>query len=99
MTDSRANTQHLKWGPRLDLCNYKPCTIERLSNFFLLLSCRTLLISNNMPTCPVCDQEVDADQVAFEHHVNAHFEDGGHDPVAATGSDDRGDVELIGQTR
>lgn len=27
-----------------------------------------------MPTCPVCDQNVDADEVAFEHHVNAHFD-------------------------
>lgn len=27
----------------------------------------------NMPICPVCDTSVDADQAAFEHHVNNHF--------------------------
>ncbi|OXG77798.1 hypothetical protein C349_05048 [Cryptococcus neoformans var. grubii Br795] len=26
-----------------------------------------------MPICPVCDTSVDADQAAFEHHVNNHF--------------------------
>lgn len=28
-----------------------------------------------MPTCPVCACDVDADDVAFEHHVNAHFDE------------------------
>lgn len=28
-----------------------------------------------MPTCPVCEQNVDADELAFEHHVNAHFDE------------------------
>ncbi|WVQ73078.1 hypothetical protein IAR50_002641 [Cryptococcus sp. DSM 104548] len=27
-----------------------------------------------MPPCPVCEQDVDADEAAFEHHVNAHFD-------------------------
>lgn len=26
-----------------------------------------------MPICPVCDTSVDADQAAFEYHVNSHF--------------------------
>ncbi|EAL19277.1 hypothetical protein CNBH3760 [Cryptococcus deneoformans B-3501A] len=26
-----------------------------------------------MPICPVCDSSIDADQAAFEHHVNNHF--------------------------
>lgn len=26
-----------------------------------------------MPICPVCDTSVDADQAAFEYHVNNHF--------------------------
>nr|KIR47468.1 hypothetical protein I312_03231 [Cryptococcus bacillisporus CA1280] len=26
-----------------------------------------------MPICPVCDTSIDADQAAFEYHVNSHF--------------------------
>lgn len=27
-----------------------------------------------MPTCPVCERVINADDTAFEHHVNAHFD-------------------------
>ncbi|KAL1409950.1 hypothetical protein Q8F55_003949 [Vanrija albida] len=30
-----------------------------------------------MPTCPVCEQIINADDTAFEHHVNAHFDGSG----------------------
>ncbi|WWD19554.1 hypothetical protein CI109_104015 [Kwoniella shandongensis] len=30
-----------------------------------------------MPTCPVCGEDQNADDKAFEHHVNAHFDGGG----------------------
>jgi hypothetical protein len=29
-----------------------------------------------MPVCPVCQEQQDADDTAFNHHVNAHFEGG-----------------------
>lgn len=28
-----------------------------------------------MPVCPVCDADIDADDAAFAHHVNSHFEE------------------------
>ncbi|ORX40679.1 peptidase family C78-domain-containing protein [Kockovaella imperatae] len=28
-----------------------------------------------MPDCPVCSESIDADEAAFSHHVNGHFED------------------------
>lgn len=56
----------------------------------------TYFNSKSMSTCPVCDQVVDADQVAFEHHVNAHFDEGSHDPQLQQRSDDQ-DIEFIGQ--
>ncbi|WOO79237.1 Ubiquitin carboxyl-terminal hydrolase ZUFSP [Vanrija pseudolonga] len=39
-----------------------------------------------MPTCPVCDQVINADDTAFEHHVNAHF-DGSAQPGQQNGTD------------
>ncbi|ODO10183.1 hypothetical protein I350_02412 [Cryptococcus amylolentus CBS 6273] len=27
-----------------------------------------------MSSCPVCDQTINADQAAFEHHINSHFD-------------------------
>lgn len=57
-----------------------------------------------MPTCPVCEQSVDADEVAFEHHVNAHFDAPETSAAGARRSSDRpngdsdgdSDIEYVG---
>lgn len=54
--------------------------VRRVSSF----SSRTVV---PMPTCPVCDEQVNADEAAFTRHVNAHFDEeeeetvGGHPSV------------------
>lgn len=32
-------------------------------------------VINHMPACPVCEEVVDADEAAFTHHVNSHFDE------------------------
>lgn len=55
-----------------------------------------------MPTCPVCDKQVDADGAAFEHHVNAHFDVPAEGGAAQGGGgdqavDDDDGIEYVGQ--
>ncbi|BEI80265.1 hypothetical protein CcaverHIS002_0107940 [Cutaneotrichosporon cavernicola] len=49
-----------------------------------------------MHVCPVCDEGIDASDIAFEAHVNSHFQ-GGDNPEADDGSDDQ-DVQYLGET-
>lgn len=39
-----------------------------------------------MPVCPVCTEQQDADDTAFNHHVNAHFEGGSGSAEGAKGT-------------